>query len=175
MAVLLVSNGPIRTRHAASGSGRGGRTATSSSTTTGQPRVWRTRSQLELAIVQYVGWFNDRRLHGALGDIPPAEAELEHALAAPSAPARTDGCRSTVAPRASAPRSRPTPHRPVNQVTRPPSDPVRLSDHPIPHPGNPALVSGASAPQPTPHSGLGADEPPREPMAPTGPTGPSLP
>jgi putative transposase len=53
-------------------------------------RVWRTRGQLELAIVQYVGWFNDRRLHGALGDIPPAEFELEHALAAPSAPARAD-------------------------------------------------------------------------------------
>ena len=38
-------------------------------------RVWRTRSQLELAIVEYVGWFNNNRLHGALGDIPPAELE----------------------------------------------------------------------------------------------------
>ena len=36
-------------------------------------RVWRTQSQLELAIVSYIGWFNDRRLHSALGDIPPAE------------------------------------------------------------------------------------------------------
>jgi transposase InsO family protein len=38
-------------------------------------RVWRTRSQLELAIVEYVGWFNSARLHGALDDLPPAEFE----------------------------------------------------------------------------------------------------
>ena len=38
-------------------------------------RVWRSRSQLELAIVEYVSWFNSRRLHSALGDIPPAEYE----------------------------------------------------------------------------------------------------
>ncbi|MGI8623046.1 MAG: transposase, partial [Solirubrobacteraceae bacterium] len=66
-------------------------------------RVWRTRTQLELAIVAWVGWYNARRLHEALGDIPPVEFELEHALAAPSAPARADGCRSAVALRAPAP------------------------------------------------------------------------
>ena len=38
-------------------------------------RVWRTRSQLELAVVEYIGWFNHDRLHQALGDIPPAEFE----------------------------------------------------------------------------------------------------
>ena len=38
-------------------------------------RVWQTRAQLELAIVEYVGWFNHARLHSALGDIPPAEFE----------------------------------------------------------------------------------------------------
>jgi transposase InsO family protein len=38
-------------------------------------RVWRTRNQLELAIVEYVGWFNNNRLHSGLGDIPPAEFE----------------------------------------------------------------------------------------------------
>ena len=41
-------------------------------------RVWRTRSQLELAIVEWVGWFNHTRLHQALGDIPPAEFERLH-------------------------------------------------------------------------------------------------
>jgi putative transposase len=45
-------------------------------------RVWRTRSQLELAIVEYVGWFNHSRLHEALGDIPPAEFERLHAAQA---------------------------------------------------------------------------------------------
>jgi putative transposase len=38
-------------------------------------RVWRTRNQLELAIVEYLGWFNTSRLHEALGDLPPAEFE----------------------------------------------------------------------------------------------------
>jgi putative transposase len=38
-------------------------------------RVWRTRSQLELAVVEYIGWFNDTRLHEALGDRPPSEFE----------------------------------------------------------------------------------------------------
>jgi transposase InsO family protein len=38
-------------------------------------RVWRTRAQLELAVVEYIGWFNDSRLHQALGDLPPAEFE----------------------------------------------------------------------------------------------------
>jgi hypothetical protein len=38
-------------------------------------RVWRTRSQLELAVVEYLGWFNTDRIHQALGDVPPAEFE----------------------------------------------------------------------------------------------------
>ena len=38
-------------------------------------RVWRTRSQLELAVVEYVAWFNNTRLHSALDDVPPAEYE----------------------------------------------------------------------------------------------------
>jgi putative transposase len=42
-------------------------------------RVWRTRSQLELAVVEYIGWFNHDRLHEALGDVPPAEWEALYA------------------------------------------------------------------------------------------------
>ncbi len=42
-------------------------------------RVWRTRTQLELAIVEYVAWFNTERLHTSLGGVPPAEYETEHA------------------------------------------------------------------------------------------------
>ena len=38
-------------------------------------RVWRTRTQLELAIVEYVSWINHERLHESLGDIPPGELE----------------------------------------------------------------------------------------------------
>jgi transposase InsO family protein len=42
-------------------------------------RVWRTRSQLELAVVEYIAWFNHGRLHETLGDIPPAEFEAPYA------------------------------------------------------------------------------------------------
>jgi putative transposase len=57
-------------------------------------RVWRTRSQLELAIVEWVGWFNDVRLHHALADLPPSEFE-ERELSAitgqgPASPAYID-------------------------------------------------------------------------------------
>ena len=41
-------------------------------------RVWRSRSQLELAVVEYVGWYNAARLHESLGDIPPIEYEQHH-------------------------------------------------------------------------------------------------
>jgi len=36
---------------------------------------WRTRRQLELAIVEWIDWYNHRRLHSEIGDIPPAEQE----------------------------------------------------------------------------------------------------
>jgi putative transposase len=42
-------------------------------------RVWRTRAQLELAVVEYISWFNHARLHESLGDIPPVEFEQHHA------------------------------------------------------------------------------------------------
>ena len=38
-------------------------------------RSWRSRSQLELAVVEYVSWFNHERLHESLGDVPPVEFE----------------------------------------------------------------------------------------------------
>jgi transposase InsO family protein len=52
-------------------------------------RVWRSRSQLELAVVEYLGWFNADRLHQALGDLPPAEFE-------PLSPPRTETITSTM-------------------------------------------------------------------------------
>jgi putative transposase len=41
-------------------------------------RVWRTRTQLELAIVEWVAWFNNDRLHESLNDRPPTEVEALH-------------------------------------------------------------------------------------------------
>jgi putative transposase len=47
-------------------------------------RVWATRSRLELAVVEYVAWFNNERLHEALGDRPPREVEDLYAAKARS-------------------------------------------------------------------------------------------
>jgi len=39
---------------------------------------WKTRQALELATLEWVAWFNHQRLHSAIGDIPPAEAEANY-------------------------------------------------------------------------------------------------
>ncbi len=41
-------------------------------------RAWRTLEDVELATFEYVDWFNHRRLHTAIGDIPPAEHEARY-------------------------------------------------------------------------------------------------
>ena len=61
------------------GGSPGGRAEAAIATRAVVDRVWRTRSQLELAIVQYIDWFNHTRLHESLGDLPPAETEALYA------------------------------------------------------------------------------------------------
>src|SRR4051794_20640138 len=39
---------------------------------------WRGLDDVELATLEYVDWFNHRRLHSAIGDIPPVEYEDNH-------------------------------------------------------------------------------------------------
>jgi len=41
----------------------------------GRRGPWRGVEQVELATLEWVTWWNNRRLHGAIGDIPPAEHE----------------------------------------------------------------------------------------------------
>jgi len=36
---------------------------------------WKTRDQVEIATLEYIDWWNNRRLHTEIGDIPPAEKE----------------------------------------------------------------------------------------------------
>jgi putative transposase len=36
---------------------------------------WRTLEEVELATLAYVDWYNQRRLHGQIDDLPPAELE----------------------------------------------------------------------------------------------------
>ncbi|MBT8225816.1 MAG: IS3 family transposase [Dactylosporangium sp.] len=38
---------------------------------------------LELATVEYIDWYNNRRLHGELEHVPPAEDEALHAMTRP--------------------------------------------------------------------------------------------
>ena len=40
-------------------------------------RVWHNNTKLELEIVEYVAWFNTRRLHSSIGNRPPVEHEAE--------------------------------------------------------------------------------------------------
>lgn len=52
-------------------------------------RVWQTRSQLEMAIVEYIAWLNNTRLHENLDDQPPREIqELYAAKNKPRTPTR---------------------------------------------------------------------------------------
>ena len=39
---------------------------------------WRNHDHLELGTLEWVSWFNERRLHGEIGMIPPAEAEAAY-------------------------------------------------------------------------------------------------
>lgn len=36
---------------------------------------WRKVDQVEIETLEYVDWFNHRRLHGEIGHVPPAEFE----------------------------------------------------------------------------------------------------
>lgn len=40
--------------------------------------TWRTRDEVEWATLNWVDWFNNRRLLEPIGDIPPAEAERNY-------------------------------------------------------------------------------------------------
>jgi putative transposase len=41
-------------------------------------RSWRTRNAVEFAVVEWVAWYNTRRLHSSIGDVPPAEFETNY-------------------------------------------------------------------------------------------------
>jgi putative transposase len=44
---------------------------------------WRGLDDLELATLEWVDWYNHRRLHGALDHVPPVEYEAAYATGYP--------------------------------------------------------------------------------------------
>ena len=46
---------------------------------------WKNVSDVEIAVAEYVDWFNHRRLHGEIGLVPPAEYETNHWASQPDA------------------------------------------------------------------------------------------
>ncbi|HEU4421646.1 MAG TPA: integrase core domain-containing protein, partial [Pilimelia sp.] len=36
---------------------------------------WRTRAQTEIAIYEWISWYNHARIHTSIGDVPPIEYE----------------------------------------------------------------------------------------------------
>jgi putative transposase len=44
---------------------------------------WRGLDDLEMATVEYIDWYHNRRLHCELGHVPPAEHEALHAMTQP--------------------------------------------------------------------------------------------
>jgi putative transposase len=41
---------------------------------------WRSLDAVEMATLEWVDWYNNRRIFSTIGDIPPAEAETHHYL-----------------------------------------------------------------------------------------------
>jgi len=39
---------------------------------------WKNIDELEIAVAEYIDWFNFRRLHGEIGLVPPVEFETQH-------------------------------------------------------------------------------------------------
>jgi putative transposase len=78
-------------------------------------RVWCSRAQLELATVEWVGWFNHDRLHESLGDMPPVEFEQLHVARGP-----ISGNGSVTGPSPRAP----------ERLRTPRSEPSDASEHP---------------------------------------------
>jgi len=44
---------------------------------------WRSIEDLEIAVAEYIDWFNHRRLHGEIGLVPPVEFEAHYNITTP--------------------------------------------------------------------------------------------
>ena len=55
---------------------------------------WKSIDDLEIAVAEYIDWFNHRRLHGEIGLVPPVEHETRHYAAASALTPETAGVES---------------------------------------------------------------------------------
>ena len=44
---------------------------------------WKSVVDVEIAVAEYIDWYNYRRLHGEIGLVPPAEFETNHGASQP--------------------------------------------------------------------------------------------
>ena len=51
---------------------------------------WKNINDLEIAVAEYIDWFNYRRLHGEIGLVPPVEYETTHRTTLPEQPAQRE-------------------------------------------------------------------------------------
>ena len=45
---------------------------------------WGGVGEVEIAVAEYIDWFNHRRIHGEIGYVPPAEYEAQHTAVEPA-------------------------------------------------------------------------------------------
>src|SRR5690606_15795937 len=72
---------------------------------------WKSVADVEIAVAEYIDWYNHRRLHGELGHVPPAE--YEQTFRASQQPTHYP--------------ENPGPHQDRNQLTKPPQDSGRFT------------------------------------------------
>ena len=113
---------------------------------------WDGFDDLEIAIAEYIDWFNNRRLHGELGLVPPVEYETKH---------HTDHNTNTQAEAAGPPES----FEPLRDGHR-----RRAASGPVP-PASRAATAVADATGREPVAAAPGSRPALDPGAPTGPAG----
>jgi transposase InsO family protein len=104
---------------------------------------WKTVDEVELATLGWVHWHNTQRLHGYLGDLPPAEFEQLHAARGPLDP----GVLSVARPARKAAERLPQPH--LDPVEREIASESLLEAPPA---IATALTTGAPSPQDAPRT-----------------------
>jgi transposase InsO family protein len=87
---------------------------------------WRTREEVEFAVVEWVAWYNNRRLHSSIGDIPPVELEANYYASTDTLQPTEPPNQASTKPGAAHPATGRTPARPgcASTCSRTPTTPT---------------------------------------------------